>query len=100
MRLSTVSWICSEAAAEAAEAAGGEEAAAAREVRARSVFERAFRRLRQTQPDAKEEAAMLLESWLDFESHAVSRCRLATTLHSTAQVKRRGLARLCAARTE
>lgn len=45
------------------------------------MYERAFRRLRQTQPDAKEEAAMLLESWLDFESHAVSRCRLATTLN-------------------
>lgn len=32
-----------------------------------SVYERAFRSLRETQPDAKEEAVMLLEAWRGFE---------------------------------
>lgn len=33
-----------------------------------SVYERAFRNLRQEQPDAKEEAVMLLEAWRAFEA--------------------------------
>ena len=32
-----------------------------------SVYERAFNNLRDTQPDAKEEAVMLLEAWRKFE---------------------------------
>jgi crooked neck len=59
--------------AAAAEAAEGEEAAEARESAARSVFERALRRLRATQPDAKEEAVMLLQAWLAFEK-TTARC--------------------------
>ena len=35
-----------------------------------SVYERAFRSLRETQPDAKEEAVMLLEAWRSFERGA------------------------------
>lgn len=62
-----------ETAAQAAEDAGGSEAAAVREVTARSVYESAFRQLRLTQPDAKEEAVMLLEAWLEFEGQT-SRC--------------------------
>ena len=38
-----------------------------REARARAIFTRGFASLRNTQPDAKEEAAMLLEAWLAFE---------------------------------
>lgn len=33
-----------------------------------SVYERAFRSLRDNQPDAKEEAVMLLEAWQAFEA--------------------------------
>ena len=33
-----------------------------------SVYERAFRSLREHQPDAKEEAVMLLEAWQAFEA--------------------------------
>ena len=33
-----------------------------------SVYERAFRSLRENQPDAKEEAVMLLEAWRAFEA--------------------------------
>jgi crooked neck len=36
------------------------------------VYERAFRGLREGQPDAKQEALMLLEAWRDFESHGRS----------------------------
>lgn len=46
---------------------------AARESYARSVYERAYRSMRETQPDAKEEALALLEAWKDFESEAKSR---------------------------
>ena len=65
-----------------APAAGGRHPAAAtppacpaaeREARARRVYERAFRGLRDSQPDAKEEAVMLLESWRAFESSCTSR---------------------------
>ena len=35
-----------------------------------SVYERAFNNLRDTQPDAKEEAVMLLEAWRKFEQQA------------------------------
>lgn len=38
----------------------------------RSVYERAFRSLRESQPDAKEEALMLLEAWRAFEAAAGS----------------------------
>ncbi len=46
---------------------------AARESFARSVYERAYRSMRETQPDAKEEALALLEAWKEFESDAKSR---------------------------
>jgi hypothetical protein len=39
----------------------------------RSVYERAYRSLRDTQPDAKEEAVMLLEAWRDFEANLESK---------------------------
>jgi hypothetical protein len=66
--------ICRDAAAASAAAeAEGQEAAEARESATRSVYERALRRLRATQPDAKEEAVMLLQAWLAFEQ-ATSRC--------------------------
>jgi crooked neck len=41
---------------------------AARAARARAVFERGFRSIREGSPDAKEEAVMLLEAWRDFEA--------------------------------
>ncbi|WIA20033.1 hypothetical protein OEZ85_005900 [Tetradesmus obliquus] len=40
----------------------------ARAVRARGVYERGLRALREGAPDAKEEAVMLLEAWRDFEA--------------------------------
>lgn len=46
----------------------GPAAAADREAHARSVYERGFTNLRQEQPDAKEEAVMLLEAWRAFEA--------------------------------
>lgn len=36
------------------------------------VYERAYQSLRETQPDAKEEAVMLLEAWRAFEAEAES----------------------------
>ena len=36
------------------------------------MYERAFRSLREEQPDAKEEAVMLLESWRAFEATATA----------------------------
>ena len=54
--------------AEAVEAEGGAAGAADREARARRLYERAYRSLRESQPDAKEEAVMLLEAWRDFEA--------------------------------
>ncbi|GAB4816800.1 hypothetical protein N2152v2_003846 [Parachlorella kessleri] len=59
--------------AEAAEAEGGAAGAAERETRARRVYERALRALREGQPDAKEEAVMLLEAWREFEAGCTSR---------------------------
>eukprot|EP00891_Asterochloris_glomerata_P001402 jgi/Astpho2/1402/fgenesh1_pm.00025_%23_10_t len=47
-------------------------AAAAREEQARSVYSRAFFSLRESQPDAKEEAVMLLEAWRAFEAESNS----------------------------
>jgi hypothetical protein len=41
---------------------------ASRAARARAVYERGFRSIREGSPDAKEEAVMLLESWRDFEA--------------------------------
>ena len=38
----------------------------------RSVYERAFNNLRDTQPDAKEEAVMLLEAWQRFEEQGMA----------------------------
>jgi crooked neck len=55
------------AAAAAAEEEDPEEAEAARTVRARGVYERALRSLKETQADAKEERVMLLEAWRGFE---------------------------------
>lgn len=37
-----------------------------------SVYERAFTSLRESQPDAKEEAVMLLEAWRSAEAQAES----------------------------
>lgn len=37
------------------------------------MYERAFRGLREGQPDAKEEAVMLLEAWRAFEQGCTSR---------------------------
>ncbi|DBA78970.1 hypothetical protein WJX77_006390 [Trebouxia sp. C0004] len=50
----------------------GPAAAADREAHTRSVYERAFRSLRENQPDAKEEAVMLLEAWRAFEADTVA----------------------------
>ena len=50
-----------------------EEAVAARTAAARSVYERAYRTLRDDQPDAKEEAVMLLEAWRAFEREVSAR---------------------------
>ena len=36
------------------------------------MYERAFRSLREDQPDAKEEAVMLLEAWRSFEQRAAA----------------------------
>lgn len=66
------------AAAEAAEkeadggSVSGPESRAEREARARAVYDRGFKALRELQPDAKEEAVMLLEAWRDFEKTATS----------------------------
>lgn len=38
-----------------------------RQVAARKVYQRAFKRMREEEPDAKAEAALLLEEWLKFE---------------------------------
>lgn len=46
----------------------GPAAATQRATRARSVYERAYRSLREGQAGAKEEAVMLLEAWRDFEA--------------------------------
>ncbi|KAF8063074.1 CRNKL1 [Scenedesmus sp. PABB004] len=40
----------------------------ARAARARTVYERGFRSIREGSPEAKEEAVMLLEAWRDFEA--------------------------------
>ena len=44
----------------------------AHEMAARNVYQRGYGRLREEHPDAKEEAVMLLEAWLDFEKHCMS----------------------------
>lgn len=38
-----------------------------RQAAARKVYQRAFKRMREEEPDAKAEAALLLEEWLKFE---------------------------------
>ena len=70
----------SRAVAEAAGGLEGEESPAQREVRARSVYERAFTEMRADQPAAKEEALMLLEAWRDFESACTAKCASQSTL--------------------
>lgn len=45
-----------------------EEQPGTREMHAAEVYSRAFRSLRESQPDAKEEAVMLLEAWREFET--------------------------------
>lgn len=42
-----------------------------------SVYERGYRSLRETTPDAKEEAMMLLEAWRAFEDTAESQSEAA-----------------------
>jgi len=53
------------------EPAGGDPPAA-REAAARSLYERGFSTLRTDAPDAKEEAAMLLDAWRAFEAAAAA----------------------------
>jgi crooked neck len=53
--------------AEARASDSEEETVSAREIRAREVYERALRCLKETAPDAKEERVMLLEAWRSFE---------------------------------
>lgn len=76
MQIFDILWGClaSEARVEAAAALEGEESAAQREVRARSVYERAFTEMRAEQAAAKEEALMLLEAWREFESTCTAKC--------------------------
>lgn len=50
----------------------GEESGAARAAAARGVYERAFECLRETAPDAKEEALMVLEAWRSMERAAAA----------------------------
>ena len=66
--------ICRQARADAAARESPEEAPAQREIRARSVYERAFTELRNDQPDAKQEALLLLEAWQAFEASTTSTC--------------------------
>jgi crooked neck len=44
-----------------------DEGAPVRAARARDVYQRAYRSMRENQPDSKEEAVMLLEAWKAFE---------------------------------
>lgn len=44
-----------------------QERPSSRAERAREVYGRAFKSIRESQPDAKEEAQMVLEAWRDFE---------------------------------
>ena len=53
--------------AEARASDSEEETVSAREIRAREVYERALRCLKETALDAKEERVMLLEAWRSFE---------------------------------
>ncbi len=64
--------MCRQARADAAGRESPEEAPAQRDIRARSVYERAFTELRADQPDAKQEALMLLEAWEAFEASTTS----------------------------
>jgi len=48
----------------------GEESAEARAKNARAVYQRAYKSLRDSAPNAKEEALMLLEAWKTFEESA------------------------------
>ncbi|CAG9467662.1 unnamed protein product [Pedinophyceae sp. YPF-701] len=61
-----------EARQRAARGGEGDEAPGPREKRARGIYERAFRTLREELPDAKEEAVMLLEAWQTFEEECVA----------------------------
>uniref|UniRef100_A0A7S0RPR7 Pre-mRNA-splicing factor Syf1/CRNKL1-like C-terminal HAT-repeats domain-containing protein n=1 Tax=Pyramimonas obovata TaxID=1411642 RepID=A0A7S0RPR7_9CHLO len=61
-----------EAAARAAAAEQGDEAPEVRAIRTRGVYERAYRSLRETAADQKEERVMLLEAWRAFEMRAGS----------------------------
>ncbi|KAK9915014.1 hypothetical protein WJX75_003619 [Coccomyxa subellipsoidea] len=61
-----------DAAARQQVAQAGAESPASRDVHARAVYERAYQSLRESQPDAKEEAVMLLEAWRAFEAEAES----------------------------
>eukprot|EP00899_Mesostigma_viride_P028523 jgi/Mesvir1/8856/Mv02752-RA.1 len=62
----------------------------ARAERARGVYGRAFRSLRETAPDAKEERVMLLEAWREFEARDGSESSLAAvTRKMPKRVKRK-----------
>ena len=80
------------AAAEAAEAeaddsAGGSESRVEREARARAVYDRAFKALRELQSDAKEEAVMLLEAWRDFEKQTTTAAAGAENVYRVSEVE-------------
>lgn len=54
---------------------------------AREIYSRGFKSLRKLQEDAKEEAVLLLESWLEFEQEALNAGRASEDDVSTVQKK-------------
>lgn len=60
-----------DAVSEARRGGEGEESPPEREGRARAVYERAYKTLRDTAPEEKEEAVMLLDAWEEFERGCV-----------------------------
>lgn len=64
--------------AESGETLPEDEEQGTREGRAADIYDRAFRSLRESQADSKEEAVMLLEAWRDFEISRLSRYKALT----------------------
>ena len=56
-----------------------------------SVYERAYRNLREDQPDAKEEAVMLLEAWRSLEQRAAAAAGTPGTNRASPAQLNRGL---------
>lgn len=75
--------------AEARAAEAAPDAPAQRAARARTVYERGFRALRERRPDAKEEAVLLLEAWRDFERGTAAFRPAADVEASVAAVEKR-----------